>query len=114
MSQYRDTMGNAEDDMKSRLNDGMDSAKSAAADAKDYMSTKYQESRDRMGHMGDEMKDKFDNLRDTDYDEVWGDVQDSIRQNPGPALLIAGAVGLALGVLLAGSSAAATRSRRRW
>ncbi len=114
MSQYRDTMGNTEDDMKARLQGGMDSAKHAAADTRDYVSGKYQEARDVMGHMGDDMRDKFDSIRDTDYDEVWGDVQESVRQNPGPALLIAAAVGLALGVLLAGSSAAATRSHRRF
>lgn len=114
MSQYRDSMGNTEEDMKSRLQGGMDSAKHAAADTRDYVSGKYQEARDRMDHVGDDMRDKFDHLRDTDYDEVWDDVQESIRQNPGPALLIAAAVGLAVGVLLAGSSAAVTRSHRRW
>ncbi len=114
MSQYRDSMGNTEEDIKARLQDGLESAKSAAADTRDYVSGKYQEARDRMGHMGDDVRDRFDHLRDTDYDEVWTDVQNSVRQNPGPALLIAAAVGLAVGVLLAGSSAAATRSHRRF
>lgn len=111
MSQYKDSMGRAEDDLKSCLQDGMDSAKTAAADTRDYVSNKYQEARDQMGHLGEDMKDKFDQLRDTDYDEVWGDVKDTIRENPGPALLIAGAIGLAIGVLLAGSSAATHRRR---
>ncbi len=52
MSQYRDSMGNTEEDMKSRLQDGMDSAKSAASDTRDYVSGKYQEAKGRMGHMG--------------------------------------------------------------
>lgn len=114
MSQYRDSMGRAEgnmDDAKERMREGMDSAKAAASDTRDYVSGKYNEARDRMGNMGADMKDRFDHIRDTDYDEVWVDVKNSVRENPGPALLIAGAVGLAVGVLLAGSSAA-VRHRR--
>lgn len=112
MSHYRDSMGNAEghvDDAKKRLREGMDSARSAASETRDYVSDKYSEAKDRMSRMGHEAKDRFDHLRDTDVDEMWDGVKTSVRENPGPALLIAGAVGLALGVLIAGSGAAAKR-----
>ena len=114
MSQYRDNLNRAEDqvdDAKARLRDGMDSAKSAAADTRDYVSGKYSEAKDRLSRMGDDVHDRWDEIRDTDYDEVWDGVKTSVRENPGPALLLAGAVGLAVGVLLAGSSAA-VRHRR--
>lgn len=106
MSQYRDSMDNAADDVKSRVRDGMDSARSAAEDARDYVSDKYSEARERMSHLGEEMHDRWESIRDTDYEEAWEGVKDTVRRNPGPALLIAGAVGLALGAILAGSGAA--------
>ena len=107
MSQYRDTMGRAEEGMesaKNRIREGMDSARSAAYDAKDYVTSKLEDARSSM-------HDSFESLRDTDYDEVWDSMKDRVRENPGPALLIAGAVGLAIGVFLAGSGAAVTRRR---
>lgn len=117
MSQFRDSMDkNASDHMdeaKSRLRDGMDTVRSAASDTREYMNEKYSEVKDRASHLGDDMREQWDHLRDTDYEEVWGSVKDSVRENPGPALLIAGVVGLALGALLAGSTAASTR-RRHW
>lgn len=112
MSQYRDTTGRSEGaihDAKTRLREGMDSAKAAAADTRERMNEKMHEARDRMHHMQDDMRDRWDSLRNTDYDEVWDGVKNTVRENPGPALLIAGAVGLAIGVMLAGSSAAARR-----
>ncbi len=112
MSQYRDSMGRSEgvmNDAKSRLREGVESAKSAAADTRDRMNEKMSEAKDRMHHMQDDMRERWDHIRDTDYDEVWDGVKNSVRENPGPALLIAGAVGLAIGVMLAGSSAAARR-----
>jgi len=114
MSQYRDTMGRSEstmEDAKHRLREGMDNAKSKAYDAKDYVSNKMHDARDSMSHMSDEMRMKMESLRDTDYDEVWEGVKDRVRDNPGPALLLAGAVGLAIGVILAGSSAAVSHRR---
>lgn len=112
MSQYRDSMDNAADDAKARLRDGMDNARTAASDTRDYVSGKYSEAKDRLHHMGEDAQERWEQLRDTDYNEVWDDVKDSVRQNPGPALLIAGAVGLAVGVLLAGTGAAAASRRR--
>lgn len=114
MSQYRDTTGRSDnriDEAKERLREGMDGAKSAASDTRDYVSSKYGEARDRFSHMSDDARERWEHLRDTDYDEVWDGVKGSVRENPGPALLIAGAVGLAIGVLLAGSSAATSRRR---
>jgi ElaB/YqjD/DUF883 family membrane-anchored ribosome-binding protein len=99
------------DEAKERLREGMHSAKSAASDTRDYVSEKYGEAKDRLHHMSDDARERWDHLRDTDYDEVWDGVKNSVRENPGPALLIAGAVGLAIGVLLAGSSAATSRHR---
>ncbi len=109
MSQYRDSMGRSDsrmDEAKERLREGMHSAKAAASDTRDYVSGKYSEAKNRLHHMTDDARSRVDHLRDTDYDEVWDGVKNSVRDNPGPALLIAGAVGLAIGVLLASSSAA--------
>jgi len=111
MSQYRDSMDDATEQAKSRLRDGMDSARSAASEARDYVSEKYSEARDRMSHLGEEVNERWEQIRDTDYEEVWDGVKDSVRRNPGPALLIAGAVGLAVGAILAGSGASASRRR---
>jgi ElaB/YqjD/DUF883 family membrane-anchored ribosome-binding protein len=41
-----------------------------------------------------------DYVRDADTDQVKSDIQRQVRSNPGRTLLIAGAVGLALGALL--------------
>lgn len=110
MSQYRDSMGNAADDMKGRVREGMESARHAASDARDFVSEKYEEARERLHRLGDEAHERFDHLRETDYEEVWDNVKQTVRENPGPALLIAGAVGLAIGAMIAGSGA----SRRRY
>lgn len=112
MSQYRDQMNSGMEDAKSRLREGMDSARSAASEARDYVNTKMHDARDTMSHMGEQARERFEAIRDTDYDEMWEGMKGRVRENPGPALLIAGAVGLAIGVLLAGSSAAATHRRR--
>src|SRR5690606_23441992 len=96
----------AEDTVESarhRLREGVDNARSAAHDAKDYVSSRFSEAREAAG-------EQWQQLRDTDYDEVWDGVKTKIKENPGPAILVAGAIGLAIGVFLAGSSAA---SRRR-
>lgn len=111
MSQYRDSMGNTADDMKSRMRDGMEGARSAASETRDYVSSKYSEAKDRLHHMGDDLHERWDHLRETDYDEAWEGVKDTVRQNPGPALLIAGAIGLAIGAILAGSGASSSRRR---
>jgi ElaB/YqjD/DUF883 family membrane-anchored ribosome-binding protein len=111
MSQFRDSMGNATDDAKSRLRDGMDSARAAASDTRDFVNNKFSEAKDRLSHMSEDLHGRFDHLKETDYDEAWENVKDTVRQNPGPALLIAGAVGLALGAILAGSGSS---SRRRF
>lgn len=106
MSQYRDT-GRSEsrvDDAKERLREGMDGAREAASETRDYVSGKYSEAKDRLHHMSDDARERWEHLRETDYDEVWDGVKNTVRDNPGPSLLIAGAVGLAIGVLLAGSS----------
>jgi len=96
-------------DAKNRMREGMESAKAAAADTRERINEKMEEARHRMHHMQDDMRDRWEHLRETDYDEVWDGVKSTVRENPGPALLIAGAVGLAIGVMLAGSSAAARR-----
>jgi ElaB/YqjD/DUF883 family membrane-anchored ribosome-binding protein len=111
MSQYRDSMGNASDDVKSRVRDGMDSARAAASDTRDFVSNKFSEAKDRLAGVGDEIHGQWEHLRDTDYDEAWENVKDTVRQNPGPALLIAGAIGLALGAILAGTGVASSRRR---
>lgn len=109
MSQFRDSMDNTADDMKSRVREGMDSARSAAEDTRHYVNEKYSEAKERLSHLGDDMHERWESIRDTDYEEAWEGVKDTVRRNPGPALLIAGAVGLAIGAIIAASGASHSR-----
>lgn len=106
MSQYRDNFDRATEEgvesARHRMREGVDSARAAAHDAKDYVSSKFNDARDSVN-------EQWEHLRDADYDEVWDGVKTSIKENPGPAILVAGAIGLAVGIFLAGSSAAARR-----
>ena len=115
MSQYKDSLSNSYDntqskvegmaqDAKSRFRDGLDSAKDSASNARDFMNEKMHDTRDRANELGSEVRDGFDRVRNMDredVEEVWDGVKDRVRDNPGPALLIAAGVGLAIGLLMA-------------
>lgn len=111
MHEAKDRLKEGAESARSAARDARDSARTAARDARDYVSDKFSEAKHRMDDLGHEARQKFDELRDTDYDEVWEGVKDRVRKNPGPALLLVGAVGLAVGLLVAGSGVAASRRR---
>ena len=57
-----------------------------------------------VGSYGREVSEFLDQgagyVRDLDYDELRGEVQDYVKQNPGFSLLMAGAVGFVIGVMV--------------
>jgi ElaB/YqjD/DUF883 family membrane-anchored ribosome-binding protein len=124
MSNFRDNLsknfGSTRSSIESSLHDakdiareGMEHLRHAASDAKSMLDEKLHATRQQASDVGGRLSESWEHMRSMDsgdYNEVWDDVKTRVRENPGPALMIAAGVGIAVGLIMALNST----PKRRW